>query len=471
MPYSESGLVKDGVKYKINWDKLEETTRTGVLFLNRILDVSEMPIPECQEAMELTRKVGLGIMGLHDMLIQLGLPYDSEEGRKVAGDVMKFISEVADKKSYELGKAEGFFLGSDGVTNCNMRRNACLTTIAPTGTLSMIADCSSGCEPYYAPVTTKEVLDGTKFIMPNKWLSEEAKEAIGGGMSPEEYFRLNQDEAELFKGANDIHWSDHVKMQGVLQEHVDSSISKTINLPEEATVEDVKGAYELAYTLGCKGITVYRDNSRVSQVLSTSSEEVRQTEEMAKKSSKEVQQVIQEGESIDSFHDWPVPYKVELPDQLAAKRYRVRDHEGNKVYFTVCTMDGKPVEVFARLSEEKQDSYWHTICRLTSCLLRFGIPLDDVTKQLRKSSSSVADTPAKLARILDKYKEIEEVSESEEEDVVLPMTPQVIGNVVKFVQDIFEDKVDSDTCPECNAILIHSSGCVQCNLCGWEKCS
>lgn len=506
-------LMQAGTK-EVDWAKLRETIRTGVLFLNRILDKSKMPIPECQEAMEKTRKIGLGIMGLHDMLIQLGLPYDSEEGRVVAGKVMKFIAKEADVFSKELGDREGYYGGLKEVLDdtgepcaCYVpkRRNACLTTIAPTGTLSMIADCSSGCEPYYAPVTIKEVLDGTKFTMANKWFLKHAKSVsldMGGiltGMLDEvakvgimNVSGVKQEAKELFKGANDIHWSDHVKMQAVLQEHVDSSISKTINMSNDATVEDVKGAYELAYTLGCKGITVYRDGSREAQVLSTSSEGGGDTrrEPYRPLSTDTVggdrcptgdarEACGNDSTIIDSFEDWPVPYKVELPDQLTAKRYRVRDHEGNKVYFTVCTMDGKPVEVFARLSEEKQDSYWHTICRLTSCLLRFGVPLDDVTKQLRKSSSSVADTPSKLARILDGYKEVYTLEDAAE-SLRVAVDKEVLEDLEKSLRDkstIMYDTAPRSSgkvslnCPECDAVLIHTGGCVQCNLCGWEKCS
>lgn len=165
--YHESGEAG------VDWDKLKETTHTAVLFLNRILDKSEMPIPECQGAMERTRKIGLGIMGLHDMLIQLGVAYDSEEGRAIAGEVMKFVSEEADKFSGELGESEGSYGGF--IAGCSYRRNACLTTIAPTGTLSMLCSCSSGCEPYYSAMTYKTVLDGTTFAMPNEALLKMAR--------------------------------------------------------------------------------------------------------------------------------------------------------------------------------------------------------------------------------------------------------------------------------------------------------
>ena len=159
---------------EVDWDKLKESIHNIVLFMNRVLDKSEMPIPEAQAAMEATKKIGIGIMGLHDMLIQLGLAYDSEEGRELASSVMEFIADECHNKSMDLGMNEGYFKGdSEGLD----RRNANLTTIAPTGTLSMIADCSSGCEPYYAPgITYKTVLDDTTFAMCNRQVLEMARE-------------------------------------------------------------------------------------------------------------------------------------------------------------------------------------------------------------------------------------------------------------------------------------------------------
>ena len=413
---AEYDLDDGGLSYpaEVDWDKLKETVRTGVLFLNRILDKSEMPIPECQEAMEKTRKIGLGIMGLHDMLIQLELPYDSEEGREVAGEVMKFISEVAAGFSRKLGEEEGCYTGYAGSLP---RRNACLTTIAPTGTLSMLADCSSGCEPYYSPITYKTVLDNTTFAMPNKWLPEEVRKAV----ESEEVSCIPQVLEALFKGANDIHWSDHVKMQAVLQEHVDSSISKTINMPNSATVEDVKGAYELAYKLGCKGITVYRDGSRETQVL---------TSESIGASGDDLKV---EGGSLT------VAAKATLPDVLNAKRYRV-SVEGHKVYILVAEdASGDPMEVFVKFPYESIDNCWHIVCRQLSLSMRCGVPLEDIIKQLDKSVVVINDVASHLSRVLKMYQ-------------------QSMGVLV------------SNLCPKCGQPLIFTEGCEKCQGCGWSKC-
>lgn len=414
LPYESCSLISVNLSNhvdldgRVDWEHLGDTVETSVVFMNRVLDKTHYPVPECNDAMALTRKIGVGIMGLHDMLIQMKLPYDSEEARDVAEEVMKYISDTALAVSMRLGEEEGTVYGLS-------RRNACLTTIAPTGTISMIADCSSGCEPYYAPMTYKTVL-GETFEMPNKWVKPLGAEE---GLSIRETLDVHHD---LFKGAQEIHWKDHIKMQACLQEHVDSSISKTINMPSDATVADVREAYGFAWELGCKGLTIYRDGSRGAGVLATEGP----------------------SDSEESLTDLPVPWKLELPEELEARRYRVEDTNGNKVYFSVCCIDDTPVEVFARLPEESSDSYWNTICRLISLALRYNIPLDDVTKQLRKSSSSVVDTPSRLARILDKYKTDEDFRAVDSKELL---------------------------CPDCQSPLVAEGGCFSCKSCGWEKCS
>jgi len=409
--------------YEVDYFKLKDTVHTGVLFLNRILDKSEMPIPECQEAMELTRKIGLGIMGLHDMLIQLGFPYDSEEGRKIAGEVMEFIAEEADKVSRELGQTEGYYTAAT-LTNMEthsrveapLRRNANLTTIAPTGTLSLLCDCSSGCEPYYAPVTYKTVLDGTEFEMPNKWVAKRIEEEQSLSLGNVEcYDDLTLQAKALFKGAEDVHWSDHIKMQAVLQRSVDSSISKTINMPENATVADVKEAYEMAWKMSLKGVTIYRDNSRSEQVLSTDRKD---------KTTNDTQE--------------PTRSKANLGDTLAATRYRVKVKD-QKVYILVCEDDnGVPMEIFAKFPFEGGGS-WNTLCRMISLSLRYGVPLDEVIKQLEKSVIVLNDLPSHLSRILKMYQQSKGV----------------------YI---------SNPCPDCSNQLTFEEGCEHCGNCGYSKC-
>lgn len=406
--YLPEGSRAVAYKAAVNDDKLKEVVHASVLFLNRILDNSKFPIPECQEAMEKTRKIGLGIMGLHDMLIQLGLSYDSEEARQTAGEVMHFIANEAYLASYNLGVKEGFAPALAG------RRNTCLTTIAPTGTLSMIADCSGGCEPYYSPMTIKTVLDGTSFSMPNKWVE---KTATTLGVSVEDVLESHFD---LFKGASDISPINHVKMQAALQPHVDASISKTINMPSTATVEDVKEVYELAYKLKCKGVTVYRNGSREGQVLKDVSMETEDTPA-----------------EIFDFN----LIKLDLPDVLDAKRYRIKDKDGKKGYLIICfDEENVPMEIFHKQPFMQNDVLWTTVCRSVSLSLRYGIPMQDIVKQLEKSSGSLTDLPSQLAKILKTY--------------------------------LSEEVGWTSSCPECTeGQMVYQSGCECCNSCGYSKCA
>ena len=243
--------------------------------------------------------------------------------------------------------------------------------------------------------------------------------------------KVLEDNSKLFKGAQKISWKRHIQHQAAAQKHVDSSISKTINMPYDATVEDVKEAYEYAWKEGCKGVTVYRDGSRSEQVLTTKDHTTKVLPEGYGQEDQEIQE------------DLPTPYKLELPDELEARRYRVKDNEGTKVYVTVGHFDEEPVEIFVKHPYEKANSYLSTISRLTSLAMRYMVPLDDITKSLRKGSSSVADMPAKIARILDKYKKEDE---RREEDF-------------------------SMECPDCSNKLTPDGGCWTCYECGWSKCT
>lgn len=446
----------DGYDKGIDWDKLKETTETAVLFMNRVLDKSVFPIQECQDAMDLTRKIGIGIMGLHDLLIYLKLPYDSEEGRKRAGQIMQYIYNVADQYSEYLGDQEGVYEG--WVEGCPKRRNACLTTIAPTGTLSTLCDVASGCEPYYAPLYTRDNI-GTTFFMACRPLVEMARDlqsctedgyAYSGSESIDGVHKkyidlILKDNPDLFKSAGEIHWSDHVKIQAVLQNSgVDSSISKTINLPNNATVKDVKDAYELSYRLGCKGVTIYRDGSRSEQVLdvrevgprdhsqSDSAAALRRgNKETVSSAPTEVSNPMARCVSGESLA------KATLPDTLRATRYRVRV-KGIKVYILVCEDDtGRPMEVFAKFPFEGGGS-WSALCRSISLSMRYGVPLDDIIKQLDKSVAVLNDMPSCLSRILKTY---------------------LSG----------KGGLKGIPCPECGSELVFQEGCEKC-ICGFSKC-
>ena len=428
------------LKGKVDSKRLAATVRLAVRFLDNVIDCNRFPIPEIAAMTQKTRKIGLGIMGLHDMLIQLELPYGSEEGREAAAEVMAFIRREAEQASIELAALKGPFPAFDPQHNhYPARRNAALTSIQPTGTVSMIADCASGCEPYFSIVMIKNVMDGDRLLMVNKLFEQVAQKegfysatlmekvaesgtVIGHAEIPEKW-------QEIFRTAQDISPEAHIRLQGALQKSgVDSSISKTINLPSTATEDDVRTAYLLGYELGCKGLTVYRDGSRDNQVLNLGAG--------AKEENTAI--VSSSGGLME---------KATLPDVLNAKRYRLKDVNQATIYLIVCfDEEENPMEVFAkfpfdnRVDLKDKSTMWTTTCRLVSLALRYQIPMGEIIKQLDRSSGHRLDLPAQLSRLLKSF---------------------MAGTHHGF----------ASSCPECAGHLVFEEGCEICRDCGYSKCS
>jgi ribonucleoside-diphosphate reductase alpha chain len=272
-----SKMVEKGV---INWVKLRETVQKGVHFLDNVINANLYPLKEIEDITYANRKIGLGVMGFADMLIMLGIPYDSEEALRIGEQVMRFIEEEGHKKSVEIAQKRGSFPNFKGSIWENKHpafRNATVTTVAPTGTISIIAGCSSGIEPLFAISFMRNVLNGARLFETNPLFEETAK--AGGFYSAnllEEVARTGSvaklqgvpdDVKRLFVTALDIDPAWHIKMQAAFQKSTDNAVSKTVNLPNEAKPEDVKKIYELAWKLKCKGVTVFRYGSKPEQVL------------------------------------------------------------------------------------------------------------------------------------------------------------------------------------------------------------
>jgi ribonucleoside-diphosphate reductase alpha chain len=272
-----SRMVEDG---RISWDKLRETVRNAVHFLDNVVDANVYPLKEIAEITRANRKIGLGVMGFADMLIMLGVPYDSEEALKLAEQVMRFIEEEAHEKSREIGEVRGSFPNferSIWKDKYSAFRNATVTTVAPTGTISIIAGCSSGIEPLFAVSFMRNVLGGARLFETNVLFEETAKargfysakllEEVARTGSVQKIAGVPDDVKRLFVTALDIAPVWHVKMQAAFQKSTDNAVSKTVNLPFEAEVEDVREIFDLAWRLKCKGVTVFRYGSKPEQVL------------------------------------------------------------------------------------------------------------------------------------------------------------------------------------------------------------
>jgi ribonucleoside-diphosphate reductase alpha chain len=272
-----SRMVEDG---KIKWEKLGETVRHCVHFLDDVIDANRYPLKETQVLTKANRKIGLGIMGFADMLIKLGIPYNSEKALAIGEELMKFLETQSHKESVELGSERGSFpnfSGSIWKDNYGTMRNSTVTTIAPTGSISIIAGCSSGIEPMFAISFIRNVLNGTRLFETNPLFEMIAKERgfygaellekIATTGSLQSIDGIPDDVKKLFVTALDIEPEWHVRMQAVFQKYTDNAVSKTVNLPREATIEEVRKVYELAWKLKCKGVTVFRYGSKPEQVL------------------------------------------------------------------------------------------------------------------------------------------------------------------------------------------------------------
>jgi ribonucleoside-diphosphate reductase alpha chain len=435
-------------KAEIDYTKLAQTVKTGVRFLDNVIDVNRFPLKQIEEMTKKTRKIGLGIMGFADMLVMLGIPYNSEEALKIAADIMHFIGEKALQASVELGNERGVFPAFKGsiydVPDGPRVRNATRTTIAPTGTLSMIAGCSSGIEPLFALSYTKTVLDGTPFVEVNPYFEDAARK---GGFYSEELMKKLAEGAHLgdikgilekirrvFVTAHEITPEWHVKMQAAFQRSTDNAVSKTINFPHEATREDVTRAYMLAYEEGLKGITIYRDRSRDSQVLTTGKKE-KVTEEPARRA--------------------PRKRPVETKGVVT----KVNTGCGS-LYITVAYDDQGICEVFSTLGKSGAcaAAQLEAICRLISLALRSGVDVAQVVRQLRgircpsvsweggKSILSCADA---IASVLEKHVNSDDRPKLEDYGLAKNMAGQ---------------------CPECSNMLVYQEGCYHCPACGYTKC-
>ncbi len=432
---------------EMDYAKLAQTVRTAVRFLDNVIDVNKFPLEQIEEKTKLTRKIGLGIMGFADMLVRLGVPYDSEEALQVASDIMRFINDEATKASVELGRERGVFPAFEGsvydVPDGPRVRNATRTTIAPTGTLSMIAGCSSGIEPLFALSYTKTVLDGTPFVEVNPYFEEAAR---NGGFYSEELMQrladgahlgdidgVPEDIKRLFVTAHEITPEWHVKMQAAFQRSTDNAVSKTINFPQEATREDVSRAYRLAYDEGLKGITIYRDRSRDVQVLTTGNKV--ETEESVSRTPRKRSKVT------------------------TGVTERVTTGCGY-IYVTVNSDERGICEVFSSLGKAGgcASAQLEAICRLISLALRSGVDVASVVKQLRgircpsiaweqgKSILSCADA---IASVLEKHISSDDKPKMEDYGLAKNLAGQ---------------------CPECSNMLVYQEGCYICPACGYTKC-
>ena len=444
-----SRMVKStGDKHEIDYAKLADTVKKGVRFLDNVIDVNKFPLKQIDVMTRQTRKIGLGIMGFADLLLMLGIPYNSEKALKVASDIIRFVNDEALKTSVELAAERGVFPAFEGSIydkpDGPRLRNATRTTIAPTGTLSMIAGCSSGIEPLFALSYTKTVLDGTPFVEVNPYFekaardggyySEELMKKLAEGTHLDDIKDVPAEAMKLFVTAHEITPEWHVKMQAAFQKATDNAVSKTINFPQQATREDVAKAYMLAYEEGLKGITIYRDQSRDTQVLTTGNSQPTE-------------------ESVSKLK----PRK--RPTQTQGTITKVNTGCGS-LYITVAYDEKGIFEVFSTLGKSGACAVaqLEAICRLITVALRSGVDVSQVVKQLRgircpsiswEGGKSVLSCADAIASVLEKHIDSDDRPKLEDYGLAKNMAGQ---------------------CPECSNMLVFSEGCYHCPACGYTKC-
>ncbi len=445
-----SKFVKNG---DIDWKKLKEITWKAVHFLDNVIDMNKYPIPQIKKMTLANRKIGLGVMGFADLLIQLNIPYDSNEALEIAEKIMSFIQKEARQASVELGKERGSFPNFKGSVydgKYEAMRNATVTTIAPTGSISIIAGCSSGIEPLFAIAFVRNVLDEEDRLYEiNPYFEKIAKEM---GFYSQELMKKIADNngsvqgidevpievQKLFVTALDISPEWHVRMQAAFQKYVDNATSKTINLPEDATVEDVRKAYMLAYELKCKGITVYRYGSRPQQVISAKEE-------------------------------LPAPRPRPRPPVVRGVTRKIGTGCGN-LYVTMNEDEHGLFEVFARLGKAGgcADAQLEAVGRLVSLCLRSGIKPEDIIKQLKAircpnpllaRGGPILSCPDAIAKAIEDHIKGKEV-----------FVPARLDQFERREEVKITEKAPVGVCPDCGSPLVYEEGCRVCKQCGYSSC-
>ena len=443
-------LARMITKGQINWDRLKEVVQLAVHFLDNVVEVNRYPLPQIAEMTLGNRKIGLGVMGWADMLIQIGIPYNSDEAVELGQKIMGFISNQGHEASQALAVTRGAFPNFKGSVYEKRGdaplRNATVTTIAPTGTISIMANASSGVEPLFAVSYVRQVMDNDILVEVHPYFEAVAKER--GFYSPELMQRIAEqgslhdleeipeDIRKVFVTAHDITPDIHIRMQAAFQKHTDNAVSKTVNFAKGASIQDVAHVYELAYQLDCKGVTIYRDGSREQQVLS-----VGKKEETAAEVPKE-----------------KTATKRERPKVLKGWTYQMQTGCG-PLYVTVNEDTTGLFELFTTMGKAGgcAASQNEAIGRMVSLAWRSGLQARQVIKQLQGISchSHSGFGENKILSCADA--------------VAKAIQSHVTANGGKIQHE--KRAFFKGACPDCGGIVEHEGGCAVCRICGYSECA
>ncbi len=457
-------FVKNGA---IDYESLGETVELAVHFLDNVIDVNRYPLQKIEETTKSMRKIGLGVMGFSDMLYRLGIPYNSEQAVKTAQDIMAFIQLRAREASQALALVRGSFpMFAQSVykqQGIKAMRNATVTTIAPTGTISIIAGTSSGIEPVFAISYIRNVMDNDKlvevhpyfeqFARENGFYSKELMQTIANRGTLHGIAEIPESVQKVFVTAHDISPEYHIRMQSAFQDSTDNAVSKTVNFAQSATKEDVRAAYDLAYQLGLKGVTIYRDGSRQGQVLSVG----------------EKQQDEPIEEEVDEN---AVLAPRERPEITKGITQKIKIGCGN-LYVTVNYDNEGICEVFTNVGRAGGcPSQSEATSRLVSMALRSGVDVDSIIEQLRgirchstlrQKGLKVLSCPDAIGRVLERVVELRDIEAQAAQ-------PKLVSAGHAHESATQPKSSSAGKCPECASQMEHEGGCVVCRSCGYSKC-
>ncbi|HON16117.1 MAG TPA: vitamin B12-dependent ribonucleotide reductase [Spirochaetota bacterium] len=459
---------KDG-RPEIDFELLKKITHRAVHFLDNVIDMNNYPLKEIEKKTKMNRKIGLGVMGYADMLIKLNIAYDSHEAIEVAESVMSFIQRESKIKSAELAINRGAFPTFEKSVYAEKGesplRNATTTTIAPTGTISILADTSSGIEPIFALAYVRNVMDNDRLLEVNpqfqdalrNFFSDDEIDSIMDKVAVHGSVRDIEEVPEsikrVFVTAHDISPLWHIKTQAVFQKYVDNAVSKTVNFPNSATKEDIREVYDLAYELGCKGVTVYRDGSRDNQVLQ--------------------KPASGEGKKAEDERASKVETKIPRPrHEVTWGTTRKMNTGCGSLYVTINEDEKGIFEVFATMGKGGgcAASQTEAIGRLISLALRSGIDKDQIVKQLKgvrcpnqiwEKGGRIYSCSDAIAKAIERY------------SGVLDITTNLKSERAQIIAETNGRDSDSSmtgVCPDCHGPLEFESGCSVCRSCGFSRC-
>jgi ribonucleoside-diphosphate reductase alpha chain len=477
-----SGMVSgENGSVRINYEKMRETIHDAIRFLDNVIDRNNYPLNEIRQMTMGNRKVGLGVMGFADMLIKLGIPYNSDEALAVGQEVMSFIHEESANASSLLAHERGPFPNYEvSVFPDNgkiARRNATTTTIAPTGTISIIAGCSSGIEPIFALSFIRNVMDNDHLVEAHPLFTEEMKrhdiysvelmKEISRKGTLRQVEGIPEEVHRVFVTAHDISPEAHLRMQAAFQKHVDNAVSKTVNFPSEATREDIRKVYLLAYRLGCKGVTVYRDKSREEQVLNIG--EVNRAEPAQAPA-----ETVRESGYVSTRPPPHTPIGVTKEMKTSCGKIYVTMNCDEQGIFEVFNQMGKAGGCAASQSE--------AIGRLVSLALRSGVKPDMIVKQLKGischlpawagSGTKIMSCADAVSKAIEWY--IDNVTRMFPSNALPVDSPPSLNEkdaprpVSALGSEEFE--VSRGACPDCGSQVEMQEGCLKCRSCGFSEC-